>query len=94
MSSKQDNSKYDFYRRTGATPPSSDSHGTEEELEERRVSFSDHQHKWYQKGGFVECDRGPFIHGVPIPSTNHLLIGTSVNGLPQYRELTLPPKGG
>lgn len=94
MSSKQDNSKYDFYRRTGATPPSHDEHGTDDELEQRRITLSDHAHKWYQKGGFIECDRGPFIHGIPVPSTNHILTGTDRQGLPVYKELTLPPKGG
>jgi hypothetical protein len=92
MRSKQDNSKYDFYRRTGATPPSVDEHGTEQELEQLRKQSGEHVHKWVQKGPYIECSQGPIIHGSATPSINHILVGTSSDGAPLWRNLTDAPQ--
>jgi hypothetical protein len=85
--SKQDNSKYDFYQRTGATPPEVQPHGTEEDLEGLRLRAGEHVHRWKQNGAYIECAVGPNTHGMATPSTNHILTGTSSDGRPLYKDL-------
>lgn len=92
MRSKQDNSKYDFYRRNGVNPPSHEEHGTDKDLEELRNWAGEHNHKWVQKGPFIECSQGNVVHGAYAPSVNHILSGTNDDGTPRWRVLTPAPK--
>lgn len=90
--SKQDDSKYDFYRRTGATPPSHEEHGIEDSLKnplsEQLRSIGDHLHRWEMKDAiYIECSVGPVTHGQPVPSPLHILTGTSPDGRPLYKVL-------
>jgi hypothetical protein len=95
--SLREGSSYDFYNRNGVPGPSVDEHGLKDTLENpisAQISqASGHIHSWVQRGNFIECSRGNFVHGQPIP-VNMLLQGTQPDGQPILKELTIAPHSG
>lgn len=70
-------------------PPTSDEHGTEEEIAERIKSQFGAKHVWKQKGNYIFCNaHDGFEHGNRV-ATDDLLEGTDDKGQPQLTKLKL-----
>jgi hypothetical protein len=55
------------------------------------VRPDNHHHNWVHKGGaFIHCEQGN--HGIPFDHLTKILIGTSKEGAPVFRDLTLSTK--
>jgi hypothetical protein len=71
------------YEALGVEPPTSEVHGTEDDLQQARL-MDGHICSWKQQGSDVFCERGPHRHGRHVPPT-HLLVGTDPAGTPLYK---------
>ena len=70
-----------WYQFKGVKPPERQSHGiSEDDIEAKIKSVSDHVCQWRQKGPYIFCTEGPAEHGKNI-GVHKRLSGTS-NGKP------------
>lgn len=67
----------------GVTPPEHNPHG------DTTIHPDYHLHRWVAVGNFIECDAGHHIHGQPYNHAKQIFIGTSPEGLPQFKDVEL-----
>ena len=72
------------YIDAGVTPPEHIGHG------EATIKPDVHIHRWKAIGNFIECDAGHHVHGQAYNHMTKILVGTSAEGLPIFKGLTLP----
>lgn len=75
----------DLYNEVGVTLPSTDPHGTEQDIAQIMGQKTKHG-PWTQKGNVIICHGCPFEHGHGIP-IDKILTGTSEEGLPMLKKL-------
>jgi len=68
------------YEKLGVVPPSSDAHGTEEQIAEQLNVKRTHQ--WKQRGAVLFCTSCPWEHATEPRFTDYLLQGTDDKGNP------------
>lgn len=74
------------FERWGKTPPSSQSHGTEDEI---RANLTKLQPKnWVLEGNQLKgvTDWGPLVQTIP---SNYICVGTDEDGLPKLQKIKL-----
>lgn len=80
-----DNQK-EMYERWGKTPPTSEPHGTPEEIAKNMVKLK--PTSWRQEGNKLigETPMGPLVQFIP---TDMLLMGTDEKGLPILQKMVV-----
>lgn len=72
------------YLDAGVEPPEVTPHAGSQE-----VPFDHHIHRWTAAGGLIECDGGQHPHGQGYDHLNKVLVGTSAEGLPIFKDVVL-----
>lgn len=77
------------FERWGAAPPSSDSHGTEEEIASNMKRLL--PNKWHLDGNRLigETEMGPLVQFIP---TDYILTGVDEQGLPMLTKVSVRAK--
>jgi len=53
------------------------------------IKPDNHKHQWQARGNLLHCDQGQNGHGVPFDHVNKILVGTSPEGAPIYKDVVL-----
>lgn len=69
----------------GVTPPTSDIHGTEEDIQ--RHLQNSVKHEWRQEGSRLFCITCPLQHATEPRFTDYLLQGTDESGKPILKKI-------
>ena len=73
------------YQALGAAPPTSESHGTQEDIATQLGVKV--RHEWRQKGAVLFCIGCPWEHATEPRFLDYLLQGTDVAGLPILKKV-------
>jgi chromosome segregation and condensation protein ScpB len=76
-----------YFQKLGITPPTSEAHGTTDDISEQLGKKM--KHDWRQRGSVLFCIACPYEHATEPRFTDYLLQGTDDNGAPILKKLGL-----